>query len=638
MTATPAGLGPGATAFLKPATGSPDEGKERGAGFARFLDAAATDRTRSETSGIDPSRRESQNGEALKAETPLAQKRRDATVATEGLADRKKPALGLPDGAELEDTAEGAAETGAQAGPHDARRAAPKDAPTLAAVLAAAATPQSGSFGQEAAATRRDRTPAVVPGAGVTEEDGAPGPSPLREGPSGAVREASSDVARALAPSPAPSPASSPATPPTRLGASDPLPADLTWGLQGPGGAVPDAKASDRLAGVAGLAPPVQSAPTGTSSPPPTPSTGPGSENPNRPVRRPDPAIGTLPPRSMPIPQPPSPQPVNDVVAAMAAREMAGLQKIEGTPRLAGPRAPAGTLPPGRDASGFATSGLAAPGIGAAVTADPGTVPDGTVPFDRLARAPLQDDPLRAVALAGADRHVVPSDAMLGQPRVAPADAKTAPTAMPVGPAVPATPPTDLAGLTAEAIALRDHEVDLADETEALRELVSHGAASAATQAAPALTATARADALPASPGPILRQIAAEAEAAFPGGIEIELDPPELGRLRMVLSPVEAGLAAHLGIERPETLELLRRHADLLQRALAEAGFPDAALSFDLGTGPGRQEGQAPDHAALPDPAIGAEDAAPSLVGLARQSGTHRATASTEREALDIRL
>ncbi|MEL6233820.1 MAG: flagellar hook-length control protein FliK [Pseudomonadota bacterium] len=84
-------------------------------------------------------------------------------------------------------------------------------------------------------------------------------------------------------------------------------------------------------------------------------------------------------------------------------------------------------------------------------------------------------------------------------------------------------------------------------------------------------------------PDAVMRQIAAQADAAAPPGVEIELDPPELGRIRLMLSPAEAGLTAQLQIERPETLELLRRHAELLLRELAEAGFPDAALSFDLG-------------------------------------------------------
>lgn len=93
-----------------------------------------------------------------------------------------------------------------------------------------------------------------------------------------------------------------------------------------------------------------------------------------------------------------------------------------------------------------------------------------------------------------------------------------------------------------------------------------------------------------ANPVAIVRQIAAHAENATPAGVEIELDPPELGRLRLLLTPADSGLSAQISMERPETLELLRRHADLLQRALADAGFPDAALSFDLGAGADRRE------------------------------------------------
>ncbi|MCC6008152.1 MAG: flagellar hook-length control protein FliK, partial [Rhodobacteraceae bacterium] len=77
----------------------------------------------------------------------------------------------------------------------------------------------------------------------------------------------------------------------------------------------------------------------------------------------------------------------------------------------------------------------------------------------------------------------------------------------------------------------------------------------------------------------------------LPDTVEIALDPPELGRLRLSLSlgGPEGGLGIALSAERPETLDLLRRHAPDLLRELRGLGLGDVALDFGAG-----QSGQAP--------------------------------------------
>jgi flagellar hook-length control protein FliK len=80
--------------------------------------------------------------------------------------------------------------------------------------------------------------------------------------------------------------------------------------------------------------------------------------------------------------------------------------------------------------------------------------------------------------------------------------------------------------------------------------------------------------------------------------LSIALDPPELGRVEVSIE--RSGEAAHVSLraERPETLALLQRDRAELERALAAAGFGDAAgdgapsLSFGLG-GQGAQQGEA---------------------------------------------
>jgi flagellar hook-length control protein FliK len=66
---------------------------------------------------------------------------------------------------------------------------------------------------------------------------------------------------------------------------------------------------------------------------------------------------------------------------------------------------------------------------------------------------------------------------------------------------------------------------------------------------------------------------------------EIRLDPPELGRIDVRLDVDKDGqVTSHLRVERPETLDLLRRDAPALERALQQAGLKtsDNGLQFSL--------------------------------------------------------
>lgn len=107
------------------------------------------------------------------------------------------------------------------------------------------------------------------------------------------------------------------------------------------------------------------------------------------------------------------------------------------------------------------------------------------------------------------------------------------------------------------------------------------------------------------------RQLADAIVRTKDGVVEIQLDPVELGRVTVLLGTDHR---AGLGIiaERPETLDLIRRHSDQLLQDLKENGMPDARLDFTRqdsfhGNGRGRgQPQQQPDHdqgAPVPPPA-----------------------------------
>ncbi|MFN6925703.1 MAG: flagellar hook-length control protein FliK [Tabrizicola sp.] len=72
--------------------------------------------------------------------------------------------------------------------------------------------------------------------------------------------------------------------------------------------------------------------------------------------------------------------------------------------------------------------------------------------------------------------------------------------------------------------------------------------------------------------------------ARRPDGVtEIALSPAELGQVRLTLqsdADNPARMVVLLSFDRPETMDLFRRHADQLAEALRAAGFTDTRISF----------------------------------------------------------
>jgi hypothetical protein len=94
-------------------------------------------------------------------------------------------------------------------------------------------------------------------------------------------------------------------------------------------------------------------------------------------------------------------------------------------------------------------------------------------------------------------------------------------------------------------------------------------------------------------PGPA--QQVAQNLAALPGrnggGSVLSLAPAELGRvtIRLDLDPLNPVL--HLTVDRPETLDLMRRHLDVLEGALRDMGRSDCTVVLDS-RGDGAQAGR----------------------------------------------
>lgn len=110
------------------------------------------------------------------------------------------------------------------------------------------------------------------------------------------------------------------------------------------------------------------------------------------------------------------------------------------------------------------------------------------------------------------------------------------------------------------------------------------------------------------------RQIAT-ALAAMPqepgGAVDIALDPPELGRLRLSLSELNGVMTLSITAERPETADLIRRHLVLLADEFTRQGLD--APSVDISNG-GGQQGQDARAAEMPAASEDAgADSAPPL-------------------------
>lgn len=140
---------------------------------------------------------------------------------------------------------------------------------------------------------------------------------------------------------------------------------------------------------------------------------------------------------------------------------------------------------------------------------------------------------------------------------------------------------------------------------------------------AQAATAHAAATAAPPTPVPVpvpMAGLAVEiASRALAGKqrFEIRLDPPELGRIDVRLDVDREGrVTSRLVVERAETLDLLRRDAAQLERALQQAGLKtsDHSLEFSL-----RQDSAGREEAAQDGTRIAVSDDDPAPLEALRQ-------------------
>ena len=148
---------------------------------------------------------------------------------------------------------------------------------------------------------------------------------------------------------------------------------------------------------------------------------------------------------------------------------------------------------------------------------------------------------------------------------------------------------TATATLATTSAVLTTHATDTSQSASGAAQVVaaitSASGSSAQIVAAPAAAAQVAASYGAAVP---LSGVAAEITAQVRDGknrFEIRLDPPDLGRIDVTLNVDKQGqVTSHLVVDRSETLDLLRRDAPSLERALQSAGLKtdSGGLEFSL--------------------------------------------------------
>ncbi|HEY9038388.1 MAG TPA: flagellar hook-length control protein FliK [Roseovarius sp.] len=75
-------------------------------------------------------------------------------------------------------------------------------------------------------------------------------------------------------------------------------------------------------------------------------------------------------------------------------------------------------------------------------------------------------------------------------------------------------------------------------------------------------------------------QLSEAAGKAADGAINLTLNPVELGRVRIILSPGDGGMVVSVSAERPETLDMMRRHIDVLDQEFRDLGYGATDFTF----------------------------------------------------------
>ncbi|TCL01461.1 flagellar hook-length control protein FliK [Shimia isoporae] len=141
------------------------------------------------------------------------------------------------------------------------------------------------------------------------------------------------------------------------------------------------------------------------------------------------------------------------------------------------------------------------------------------------------------------------------------------------------------------------------------------------------------------NPAQVVKQVADAVKASDKGIIELTMDPPELGRLRVAMTEAAGVMNVTITTEQSTTSELMRKHIELLRKDFMEMGYEDVTFSFEQGDFNGQQSSEQPQWAGESGSAGAAHDADSANADLATSTPqTPQPTPTDGSGGLDIRL
>lgn len=121
-----------------------------------------------------------------------------------------------------------------------------------------------------------------------------------------------------------------------------------------------------------------------------------------------------------------------------------------------------------------------------------------------------------------------------------------------------------------------------------------------------------------APPVHVAQQLAVALAASDTGTTEVTLNPEELGRVRLSLTPSDTGITVSIMAERPETADLMRRHLDTLTREFQAIGYDN--VTFDFTGDGGAESDQQPQEGATTPQSSDIVQTPPGPAGIAMLS------------------
>lgn len=206
--------------------------------------------------------------------------------------------------------------------------------------------------------------------------------------------------------------------------------------------------------------------------------------------------------------------------------------------------------------------------------------------------------PTPALLQASSDLPSLPSRGAIAlETQVAPFIAQTHPVSVTPGSPILA----DGAGASVPQVLLGARFNALSLDFENVTGVSGHAATASGPGSLPSLAAVS--GNITPSPWPmpaIIAQIREHSATGKPSVMEVTLSPEDLGKIRLHITPDGDKLRIVLQVERPETLELLRRNTESFAMELRQAGF--AGTSFSFGNwNDGRDQNQTSNRAAGSD-------------------------------------